>query len=188
MYNPYIVGKQIYLRHPTEEDVLGKWHEWFSDEAITKYMSDRFWPNSKEAQIDYYKSLLKNKDRLALSIVDKSNDEHIGIISLSGINWVHRYAEIALVIGEKKYSKGPVAAESFALMLKVAFVRLNLLNVKSAYFISNKNSEALHKVFKFKQVGIYENLLWLDGHLDSLVVEMLDKKSWIKRNVQIENC
>ena len=59
MYNPYIVGKQIYLRHPTEDDVQGKWHEWFSDEKITKYMSDRFWPNSKEAQLEFYKSLIK---------------------------------------------------------------------------------------------------------------------------------
>ena len=51
MYNPYIVGKKIYLRHPTEDDVQGKWHEWFSDEEITKFMCDRFWPNSKEAQL-----------------------------------------------------------------------------------------------------------------------------------------
>ena len=42
MDNPYIIGKQIYLRHPTEEDALGKWHEWFSDEELTKHMNDRY--------------------------------------------------------------------------------------------------------------------------------------------------
>ena len=182
MYNPYIVGKQIYLRHPTEEDVDRKWHEWFSDEETTKFLSDRFWPNSKEAQLDYYKSLIKNRERLALSIINKSNDEHLGIISLSGINWVHRYADIALVIGEKKYTKGPFATEAFALMLKVSFMRLNLLNVKSAYSISNKKSEALHRLFKFKKVGTYENLLLIDGSLDSLALEVLDKESWLRRN------
>ena len=182
MYNPYMVGKQIYLRHPMEEDVQGKWHEWFSDEEITKFMSDRFWPNSKEAQLEFYKSLINNKDRLVLVIVNKSNEENVGVVGLSGINWVHRYADIALVIGEKEYRKGPVAAEAFALMLKVAFVRLNLLNVKSAYAISNKNSKALHRLFKFRKVGIYENLLWIDRQLDSLVVEILDKESWFKRN------
>jgi len=182
MYNPYKIGKRIYLRHPTEEDVEGKWHEWFSDEEITKYIIDRFWPNSKEAQLEFFKSLINSRDRLALSIVEKSNDEHIGIISLSGINWVSHFADIALVIGEKKYSKGPVAVEAFSLMLEVAFLRLNLLNVKSAYSVSNKKSEALHRLFKFNKVGSYHNLLWLDGRLDSLVVEVLDRESWLKRN------
>jgi len=37
MYNPYIKGKHVYLRHPTEEDAIGAWHEWFSDEEIVKY-------------------------------------------------------------------------------------------------------------------------------------------------------
>jgi len=184
MYNPYIIGKQIYLRHPTEEDALGKWHEWFSDEELTKHMNDRYWPNSKDSQLEYYKSLLNNKSRLALSVVNKSNDEHVGVISLSGINWVHRYAEIAMVIGEKKYMKGPVATESFALMLKVAFVRLNLLNLKSAYSKANKNSEVLHRLFKFKPVGIYEELLCIDGHLEDMVVEVLNNKLWFQRNSQ----
>ena len=184
MYNPYIVGKKIYLRHPTEVDVEGKWHEWFSDEESTKFMVDRFWPNSKEAQLEYYKSLLNSRDKLALSIVNKSNDEHIGVVSLSGINWVHRYAEIALLVGEKKYRKGTFAAEALALILNVAFVRLNLLNVKTSYAISNKTSEALNRLFKFKKVGCYENLLMIDGYLDSMVVEVLDKESWMKRNRQ----
>jgi [ribosomal protein S5]-alanine N-acetyltransferase len=184
MYNPFIIGKQIYLRHPMEEDALGRWHEWFSDEETTKYMSDRYWPNSKESQLGFYKSLLTDKTRLALSVVIKSNDEHVGVISLSGINMVHRYADIALVIGEKKHNNGPIATETFALMLKVAFVRLNMLNVKSAYSRVNKNSEALHRLFKFKKVGVYEELLRINGHAEDMVVEVLNNKRWFQRNPQ----
>ena len=83
---------------------------------------------------------------------------------------------------KKKYRKGTVAAEALSLILKVAFVRLNLLNVKTSYAISNKNSEALNRLFKFKKVGCYENLLMIDGNLDTMVVEVLDKESWMKRN------
>jgi RimJ/RimL family protein N-acetyltransferase len=184
VYNPYMVSKQIYLRHPTEEDVQGSWHEWFSDEEITKFMGDRSWPNSKEAQLEFYKSLIDSRDRLALSIVAKSNDKHIGVISLSGINWVHRYADIALAIGERECRKGPLAAEAFALMLRAAFLRLNLLNVKSSYCSSNINSEALHRLFKFKRVGKYENLLSIDGQFENVIIEILDRESWLKRNMR----
>ena len=57
MVNPYIVGKNVYLRHPIEDDVYGGWYEWFSDEEITKYLTERHWPNSQDTQLDFYKSL-----------------------------------------------------------------------------------------------------------------------------------
>jgi len=184
VYNPYMVGKQIYLRHPTEEDVQGRWHEWFSDEEITKFLYEKFWPNTIEAQLEFYKSFIDSRDRLGLSIVAKSNDKHIGVTSLMDINWVHRFATIGMVIGEREYRKGPVAAEAFGLMLRVAFLRLNLLNVKNGYCSSNINSEALNRLFKFKRVGQYENWCSIDGQFENLIIEVLDRESWLKRNMQ----
>ena len=57
MKNPYIVGKSIYLRHPTLEDVEGDWYEWLSDPEITKYLPERYWPNSIESQIEFFNNL-----------------------------------------------------------------------------------------------------------------------------------
>jgi RimJ/RimL family protein N-acetyltransferase len=181
MYNPYVVGKYVYLRHPTKKDAVGKWHEWFSDEETTKYLVDRFWPNSKEAQLEYLKSL-KDKNRLNLAIVTKSDDEHIGVVSLSSINWVHRYADVTIILGEKKYQKGVYALEAFSLILKIAFLRLNLRTIKSGFVNSNITSKTMHRVFKFAKVGVYKNLFSIDGHYDDLIVAMLDRESWLKRN------
>ena len=46
---------------------------------------------------------MEDKNRLALSIVTIEDDKHIGVVSLNYINWIHRYADPAIVIGEKKY-------------------------------------------------------------------------------------
>ena len=54
----------------------------------------RFWPNSIESQKIFYDSLHNDRNKLVLSIVLKSNDKHIGVISLACINWVHRYADL----------------------------------------------------------------------------------------------
>ena len=139
MVNPYLVGKHVYLRHPTEEDALGKWHEWFSDEETTKYLIDQWWPNSIENQMDIYRSLVDDWNRgsrikLVLSVVTKKDDIHIGIVGLSGINWVHRYADLIIIIGEEEYRKIPYTLEAHELMHVVSFIRLNLLNVKSYFF------------------------------------------------------
>lgn len=182
MNNPYMIGKHVYLRYPTEEDALGKWYEWFSDEQTTKYLVDRFWPNSKDAQLEFLKSL-GDRSRLVLSVVTKENDKHIGVVSLSFINWVHRYADVAIVIGEKDYNKGTYSIEAFSLILKVAFIRLNLRTIKSGYANSNEASRTIHRVFKFNKVGEYKNLLCIDGHYDDLVIEMLERETWSKRNI-----
>ena len=181
MYNPYIIGKLVYLRHPTEEDALGNWHEWFSDEETTKYLSDRYWPNCIENQLEFYRSLLNDKNRLVLSIICKSDDLHIGVLSMN-INWVHRYAHFSMVVGEKKYRKMPYTLEAHVLQLKVAFLRLNLENVQSSQAASNKGALAIQRAFKFKQAGVYENLLCIDGKREDLIVGILSRDDYLKNN------
>ena len=124
MKNPYIVGKSIYLRHPTLEDVKGDWYEWLSDPEITKYLSERYWPNSIESQSEFFNNLHKSKNKLVLAVCDIKTDKHIGITSLNNINWVHGFAEIALIIGDKNYQSGLNAIESTSLLLKIAFTKL----------------------------------------------------------------
>ena len=121
MINPYLIGKSVYLRHPTEEDALGKWHEWFSDEETTKYASDQYWPNSVENQLNHYKTLAEetirgDQNRLVLSVVTKTEDLHIGIVGLSRINWVHRFADVIIIIGERKYRRIPYTIEAHELI------------------------------------------------------------------------
>jgi len=181
MINPYIVGKHVYLRHPTEEDALGKWYEWFSDEETTKYLSDRYWPNCIEKQLDFYKSLNNDNNRLVLSIICKTNDLHVGVLSLN-INWVNRSASVAMVFGEKNYKKMPFTLEAQILLLKVAFLKLNLENVTHATATSNKGSRAFEKAFKFKEVGVYENYLYIDGKREGMSVGILSRDVYLKNN------
>jgi len=185
MYNPYIIGKLVYLRHPTEADALGRWHEWFSDEETTKYLAgggvERVWPNTKEAQLDFLKSL-GDKNRLALSVVTIEDDKHIGVVSLTSINWIHRYADPSIVIGERDYRKGVYTVEAWNLILKVAFIRLNLRIVRSSHVKSNEASRNMDRLFNFTKVGEYKNFFYIDGKYDDLVVGMLDRETWFKRN------
>lgn len=182
MYNPYSIGKTIYLRAPTLQDAEGRWHEWFSDPETTQYLGDRFWPNTIEGQKEFYQSVNEAKSRLVLSIVDIKTDEHIGVCNLSAINWVHRYADIALVIGEKKYRNGQTAIETVSLLLEIAFLRLNLLNVKGGYLASNPYSSLLVKIFNFEIVGRNKDLIYFKGRYADLIHIQLHRDKWLERN------
>ncbi len=182
MRNPYVAGTYVYLRHPTMQDCEGPWHEWLSDEETTRWLSHRHWPNSLEKQMEFYGSCLNTKDRLVLAIVDVATDKHIGVCSLSGINWVHRYCDVAIIIGDKDYRNGKYMFEAMSLLLQTAFLRLNMRVVKSSHAASNSASQAIHDVFRFEEAGRLTNLLWDRGAYVDEVISMLTADKWIERN------
>lgn len=182
MYNPYAVGRHVYLRHPTLADVEGRWHEWLSDEETTRWLSLRQWPNFIERQKEFYEACKKAEDRLVLSVIDRESDRHIGVCNLSSINWVHRYCDIAITIGEPEFRTGPYVLEAMSLLLRTAFFKLNMRNVKSSFVATNEASNAIHDVFRFKEAGRFPGLFWDRGQYVDVVIAMLNRDEWLKRN------
>ena len=61
-------------------------------------------------------------------------------------------------------------------------MRLNLLNLRSSNAVSNKGSFAMQRAFKYKQVGIYKNLLFIDGKREDFYVGILSRDDYLKNN------
>ena len=182
MKNPYTIGRTVYLRATCAADIEGNWYQWFSDPEITQYLADRYWPNSAEAQAAFYESTKNSRDRLVLSVCVIGTDEHIGVCNLSSINWVHRYADIAFVVGEKAHRKGPIAVEVMSLLISVAFNRLNLLNLRAVHMASNPHTPLMNKMFGFREVGRYQQMYFdRDTYVDA-VHSQLSRAVWAERN------
>lgn len=182
MYNPYVSGKTVYLRAPTIEDAEGSWHEWLSDENTTRWLSLRHFPNTAEKQKFFLEQQTGEKNKIVLSIVDIATERHIGVCSLGQINWVHRHCDVAIIMGDTEFRKGQPALESMSLLLRSAFLRLNMRKVLSTYADANKSSEALNKVFGFREVGRMPDMFWDRGTYVDVVITMLDFETWIRRN------
>tara|TARA_B110000003_G_scaffold32686_2_gene30394 strand:+ start:4032 stop:4613 length:582 start_codon:yes stop_codon:yes gene_type:complete len=180
MKNPYSIGKNIYLRTPTKEDLNGEWHEWFSDPEITKYLADRWWPNSIEMQESFFSEINTSKTRLVLSIVDKKTDKHIGVGSLGSINWVHRHADLAVVIGDKKFRKGIYSIQAFHQLISIAFNKLNLRNLRSVYVSEHKSSKEMNAIFGFEPAGSLKKFFFNGEEYVDINIEQLSKtnKLW----------
>ena len=182
MYNAYAVGQRVYLRHPTAADVEGRWHEWLSDEHTMMWAESLYWPNSIERQRKFYESIQGAADRLVLSIVDKADDRHIGICNLSSINWVHRFCDVAIIIGEPDFRQGPHALDAFAALIRIAFLRLNMQIVRSVYMARNEASKRMHDVLRFQTVGRIPNLYTVQGKATDSVIAILRQDEWMARN------
>lgn len=182
MINPYAIGKKIYLRAPVEDDVTGNWYQWLSDPEITAFLGERWWPNTIESQRAFFESIKDSKDRLLLAVCDVKTDLQIGVCNLSSISWVHRNADVALIIGDKNYRNGAYAIETLSLLLQIAFDRINLLNLKSAHMSSNPYTPLLEKMFGFTEAGRLSGFMFSKGEYVDLVITQLKRQDWAKRN------
>jgi len=160
---------------PEISDVESEWYTWFSNPEITKYLTDRYWPNSKQRQLEFCESLSQNSEKLVLLIVSRENDELLGVCSLSNINWVHSFCDLSIVVVPKKHRTGATAIETFNLLIKIAFDKLNLRNIKCYTVELNKASLALQTLFGFKVCGVIPNLFEYDSVLTGLVISVLSK-------------
>jgi len=180
--NAYIVGERVWLRLPTEEDAVGDWYDWFNDEEVSRYTDWRK-PNTPENQVEFVRSRVNNGDGIVLAVIESETDKHIGIVSLSKINWLHRFGDIALIVGDPvARQKAVLGLEAFTLMLRFAFLKLNLLNVKGGYVSGQKHSESILKALRFSEAGRVEDLFCIDGEMCDHVLVQLKQADWLARN------
>lgn len=164
-------GKSIYLKLLTIDDITDNYVSWMNDYEIVKYTESRFNPQSKET-IKQFIICANNSNNYLYGIFTKNNNTHIGNIKLGNINWIHRYGDIGIIIGEKScWGKG-VATEAISLITKFAFNHLNLHKlVAGAYeynigsikaFLKNEFIEVYNEREKYYFEGKYISCIHLE--------------------------
>jgi len=104
-----------------------------------------------------------------------SEDKLIGTIKLH-INWVHRHADIGIMIGDKTgWGKG-YASEAIGLVKDYAF---NILNLHKLWAGIYENNEASHRAFEkngFKPEGILKEHRFCNGeYINQYIMGVLNK-------------
>ena len=97
---PFIKGDKIYLRELRSSDLAGPWYTWLNDSDVTIFQNKGIFSNSIEKQTKYYESLVNNPNEAVLAIIEEETQKHIGCVGLHRIDWVHRSAELGIVIGD----------------------------------------------------------------------------------------
>ena len=181
MHNPYAIGNKIYLRSPEQLDLESRWYEWFSDPNITCFLGDRYWPNTKDKQANFLAYALSSVDRLILMICTKETDELIGVCNLNSIHWVSRHADIAVVIGESENKNAFNAGlEAIKMLIEIAFLRLNLENIRSTHYSNHPYTPLLERLFGFEEIGRLKKFSNFNGELIDSVISQLSREKWKK--------
>ncbi len=167
----FIEGEKLYLREVRLSDVNEDYYRWMNDPEVTNYTESRFYPNSMERLSEFVKSKIGDEYNVFLAIVLKEGDRHIGNIKLGPINFIHRFADVALIIGEKDcWGKG-YAAEAIRLMADYAFGQLNLHKLTAGCYNANIGSEKSFQKAGFSIEGCRKSHYFLKGtYVDAILL------------------
>lgn len=173
-----IIGERIRFRGIEKED-LPYFVKWLNDPEV-KHGLSLITPLSLAEEEEWFAGLLKKppfEKPLAIEIQpDPQVDEWIfvGNFSFFGIDWINRYAEIGIHIGEKEYWNQGFGTKAMELILKHGFEDLNLHRLWLRVFESNHRAIRVYEKAGFKNEGKFREGQFLDGkYVDVMIMSVL---------------
>jgi len=141
---------------------------WLNDPEVIRYTYASLGATVDSVQ-EYVRAAIEAPNAAMWRILADGN-EHIGNIRLSNIRWMHRRAEVALMIGDRNYWGRGLAAKAIDLVACYAFEELKLhkliagvlkpnLSSKRAFEKAGFQCEALlreHSIFNGAMCDTYQ--------------------------------
>ena len=158
----FISGEKVILKSLNENDIVNSsWYGWFNDEKICNTLQKHYFPNSIELQKNFLNSV-SGHNTLILGICDINYTEINGVVSLSSINYINRTAEFSCVIANQEDRNVSIFVETLKLILKHAFLSLNLNKVYGGS-ISENLVKLMVRTCNFKREGISRQEMFKNG-------------------------
>lgn len=169
-YQNYLEGSSIYLREVNENDVTEEYYNWLNDKEVNQFLETRYHPQSKANILNFVKKMDGQQNEIFLAICDKLTHKHIGNIKLGPINWIHRFGDISLLIGDKEYWGKGIATEAIRLMTEFGFNTLNLHKIKAGCYEKNIGSLKAFLKVGFTQEGILKKQWIVNGSFQNSII------------------
>lgn len=169
---------RIYLRRLDLDDVQGNYSRWLNDNEVCKFNSHHRFPQSILMLQNYVNNVSNSDNQIVLSIICKESNQHIGNISLQNINYIDKNAEVAFLLGEKKYWGKGYSKEAAIAIINHAFNHLNLQRIYCGTNVRNISMQKLAESLGFKQEGMRREAIYKSGKYDDVLEYGLLKREW----------
>lgn len=176
-YRPFIDGNLVFLRDFRNSDVDENYQRWMSDHEVTHYIESRFTAPTRESLEAWVRKVNSDPRTMFLTMVAKDSGRNIGTVKLGPINWMHRVADLGILIGEKSYWGKGYATEAIRLMIDFCFERLNLHKVTANCYAANVGSAKAFEKVGFFIEGRRRSHCFVDGeYVDMLQLGMINPR------------
>lgn len=141
-----IETKRLLLRRFEIEDAAAMYHNWASDQEVTKFLT---WPaytsvDDAEKTLREWLFSYQNSSFYQWAIVPKDLNEPIGSISVVGMDEKTETMEIGYCIGRKWWHQG-ITAEALKAVVDFLFDQVKANRIQARHDVNNPNSGLVMK-------------------------------------------
>ncbi|GMV21734.1 MAG: hypothetical protein AMXMBFR57_16830 [Acidimicrobiia bacterium] len=146
-------GPLIRLEPLGVDDVTAEYVSWLNDPETYRYLGTRFGQTS--ASVRRYVERIQSPD-LICKIVRKSDDRHVGNVTLHQFDAVNRRMEIGIIIGDRSARGQGLGRQACSAIAAFGFDHLNLHKITAGTVVEN---QAMTRVFTSLGFGIEGRLV-----------------------------
>jgi len=182
----FLEGEKIYFRGFERGDLDGEYRNWINDTEVTHYIKVGTYPQTDDGLRAYFEKELASANSVLFAVVEKESGKHIGNSHIYDIDWVHRCALRAVVLGDKScWGKG-YALEVLQLLNQYAFEYLNLNKLISSTCSDNQAIQRLNEQAGYTREGVGRQEFFRDGkYYDRVYWGMLKSEYMAQRKQDI---
>ena len=165
----------VFLRDITMEDVTLRYVGWLNDPEVNKYLESRFIEWNLESLSLYIKKVCSDPKYKLMAII--SDDVHIGNIKIGPINLEHKFADMGIFIGDKKFWRQGLASKSICAAIQQARI-IGLHKLTAGMYENNIASIKAFKNNGFIEEGrLLKHYLYNGKFVDAIITgRMLNER------------
>jgi RimJ/RimL family protein N-acetyltransferase len=159
------------LRELKKEDLV-KINSWRNHNELINYLGAPFRYINLDVDYGWYDNYMKNRNNtIRCAVVEVSDEDNIlGLVSLTSIDFINKSAEFHIMIGEKGDRGKGVGYFATTEMLKHAFNNVNLNRIELGVIESNYQAIQLYEKVGFKHEGVKRKSTYKNGQFVNMFI------------------
>jgi len=136
---------------------------WVNDPAVTAMMFAGTLPRTRDQIGNEYDEMLHDSRTVLFRLARQGDDRAVGFAGLFSINWIVRSAEFRILIGVQEAWNGGLGTAATRLLVRYAFVRLNLNKVWLGVNTDNQAALRCYEKAGFVREGVLRAEMYCAG-------------------------
>jgi [ribosomal protein S5]-alanine N-acetyltransferase len=171
----FLQGDALVLTPLGRGDATAAYLAWLNDADVLRYRAPKAYPTTM-AQLEIWLDGLGERGDVVLAVRTREDQRHVGNIALNSIQWVHRSAELSIMIGAKDVWGRGYGAEAIKLVMQHAFSAMGMHRLWAES--PNPAFNAAIKKLGWIQEGVKREAFLVDGKFSDLICWSILEHEW----------
>ena len=160
---------------PTHASAIVQWFH--NAEFMRSYSSATALPKTEEDVLQIIEKYRRSETQCMFGLQRRTDHLLVGMGGFDKISWRNGVGFLALAIDPQHWAKG-YGTETLQLLLRFAFMEINLHKVQLTVFAYNERALALYSRAGFVREGTYREFIRRDGQRFDMILMGLLESEW----------